>query len=507
MATYSLEEKTIVLKPGDDVALLKERLESQTVLGYNGQKIFLSADIPAGHKVALKAIRRDNPVRRYGQVIGFATTDIVAGEHVHVHNVGVRNFDRDYKFASEAEPTKFYPENRTFMGFLRDDGRVGTRNNIAVISTSNCSASVSRYIAEKFKNGGLKDYPNVDDVFAVNPKGGCSTKYGGEDVLQLQRVLAGFAQHPNVASYIIVALGCEVNQADSLIENQELGAPSVITIQGCGGIQKTVELGVKKVESLLSYANQFRRTKQPLSALILATECGGSDAHSGITGNPALGIAADELVKYGGTVILGETPEIYGAEHLLTRRTKNETIGKKLVERVKWWENYVAMHNAEINNNPTPGNNEGGLTTIYEKSLGAIAKGGTNTVNEVYLYAEQVTEKGLVFMDTPGNDPASVTGMIAGGANIVAFTTGRGSVFGFKPAPSIKIATNSALYNKMVDDMDVNSGVILEGVSVKDVGRVIFEEIVEIASGKKTKSELSDVGEEEFSPWVLGPIL
>ncbi len=507
MATYSLKEKAIVLIPGDDVALLKERLESQTVLEFEGQKICLSADIPAGHKVALKAIRRDNPVRKYGQIIGFATTDITAGEHVHVHNVGVRDFDRDYKFASEAKSTEFYPENRTFMGFSRGDGQVGTRNYIAVISTSNCSAYASRYIAERFKNGGLKDYPNVDGVFAVNPKGGCSTREGGEDLLQLQRVLAGFARHPNVASYVIVGLGCEVNQSEGLIENQELGAPSVIMIQECGGIQKTVELGVNKVEKLLSYANQFRRTKQPLSALMLATECGGSDANSGVTGNPALGVAADELVKYGGTVILGETPEIYGAEHLLTRRAKSEAIGKKLVGRIKWWENYVAMHNAAINNNPTPGNIRGGLTTIYEKSLGAIAKGGTSTVNEVYLYAEQVTEKGLVFMDTPGNDPASVTGMVAGGANIVAFTTGRGSVFGFKPAPSIKIATNSVLYNKMVDDMDINAGVILEGANVTDVGRLIFEDIAEVASGKKTKSELSNVGEEEFAPWVLGPIL
>jgi len=507
MATYSLEEKAIILKTNDDVALLKERLETQTILEYNGEKISLSADIPAGHKVALKEIRRDNPIRKYGQIIGFATADITAGEHVHHHNVGMKDFDRDYRFASEAKPTEFYRENRTFMGFLRDDGRVGVRNYIAIIATSNCSASVSRYIAERFKNGDLKDYPNVDGVFAVNPKGGCSTKHDGEDILQLQRVLAGFSQHPNVASYIIVGLGCEVNQADNLIENQKLGVPSVITIQECGGIQKTVEVGVKKVERLLSYANQFQRTKQPVSALMLATECGGSDANSGITANPALGVAADELVKYGGTVILGETPEIYGAEHLLTRRAKNEDIGKKLVERVKWWQKYTAMHNAEINNNPTPGNAKGGLTTIYEKSLGAIAKGGTTTVNEVYLYAEQVTEKGLVFMDTPGNDPASVTGMVAGTANIVVFTTGRGSVFGFKPAPSIKIATNSKLYNNMVDDMDINAGVILEGTSVKDVGRLIFEEIIAVASGKKSKSELSDVGEEEFSPWVLGPIL
>ncbi|MBM3240699.1 altronate dehydratase [Candidatus Poribacteria bacterium] len=514
MIIYNLEEKAIILKSGDDVAVAKERLNINTVLEYCGRKIRVNRDIPLWHKIAVNAIQHGNPIRRYGQIIGFASCNIAVGDHVHDHNVDWKEFLREYEFANEAMPTEFYPESemRTFMGFKRDDGRVGTRNYIAIVATSNCSASVSRYIADKFRNEVSKDYPNVDGVFAVTPKGGCSTRVDGEDVMQLQRVLAGFADHPNVGGYLLVGLGCEVNQADYLIANQGLllgpeHRSGVILIQNCGGIQKAVDAGVKAVQKMLPYANEFRRTTQPVSDLILATECGGSDSNSGISGNPAVGVAADELVKYGGTVILGETTEMYGAEHLLTKRAKNEIVGQKLIERIRWWEHYAKTHDAEINNNPTPGNIAGGLSNIYEKSLGAIAKGGTTTINEVYRYAERVTEKGLVIMDTPGNDPASVTGVVAGGATIVVFTTGRGSVFGFKPTPSIKVATNSQLYHQMIDEMDINTGVVLDGATVTDVGLSIFEEIIEVASGKKTKSELSDVGEEEFSPWVLGPIL
>lgn len=515
MSIYDLSDKAIILKSGDDVAVVKEPIDSGTMLEYNGRNVYVKTDIPAGHKVALTEIRCNNPIRRYGQIIGFATDDIAVGDYVHTHNAGMQEFHREYEFTTEVKKTEFYPahEMRTFMGFAREDGRVGTRNYIAVIATSNCSASVSRYIAERFRDGLSHNCPNVDGVFAITPKGGCSTRIDGEDIKQLQRTLAGFAEHPNVAGYILVGLGCEVNQADYLIENHSLDMDfqnkraGLILIQECGGTQKAVEAGVTAVTKLLVYANEYRRSTQPVSALVLATECGGSDSNSGISGNPSVGVAADELVRYGGTVILGETPEMYGAEHLLTRRAKNENVGKKLVERIQWWEHYTRIHDAEINNNPTPGNIAGGLTNIYEKSLGAIAKGGTTTVNEVYLYAEHVTEKGLVIMDTPGNDPASVTGMVAGGANIIVFTTGRGSVFGFKPTPCIKVATNSILYKRMEDDMDINAGVVLNGASVTDVGYSIFEEIIAVASGKNTKSELSDVGEEEFSPWILGPIL
>ena len=341
-------------------------------------------------------------------------------------------------------------------------------------------------------------------------------QYEGPDHRQLDRVLGGIARHANVAAYLLVGLGCETGQASHVIESQGLvqfgrivprQVPPIITIQGCGGIPKTVETGVSAVREMLPAVGACRRTTQPASKIILGTNCGGSDGNSGITANPALGIASDLIVSQGGTSILGETTEIYGAEHLLTRRARRKEVGQRLVERIKWWEWYTRVFGAEINNNPSVGNKAGGLTTIYEKSLGAIAKGGSTALAAVYDYAEQVTEPGLVVMDTPGLDNVSVTGIVAGGANVVVFTTGRGSVFGCKPTPSIKVATNTPMYEHMIDDMDINAGVILEGAAVEAVGRQIFEEILAVASGKKTKSEFHGVGEDEFTPWTIGPVL
>jgi altronate hydrolase len=386
---------------------------------------------------------------------------------------------------------------------------------LAVISTVNCSASTSKYISERFRATDLlARYPNVDGVVAITHKQGCAMQYDGPDHHQLNRTLAGFARHPNVAAYILVGLGCETGQAVHLIEDQGLVQlngppikPMVLTIQECGGIGKTVEAGVRALAELLPKVNEARRTRLPAAHLVLGTNCGGSDGNSGVTANPALGVASDLLIAQGGTSVLGETPEIYGAEHLLTRRAVTRAVGEKLVERIRWWEWYTGLFGAEINNNPSPGNKDGGLTTIYEKSLGAIAKGGKTALVDVVDYAEPVRAKGLVVMDTPGYDPVSMTGIVAGGANVLVFTTGRGSVFGCKPAPSIKVATNSPMYHHMVDDMDINAGVILEGTPVQEVGRQIFEEILAVASGQKTKSERSGVGEEEFAPWSIGPTL
>jgi altronate hydrolase len=283
--------------------------------------------------------------------------------------------------------------------------------------------------------------------------------------------------------------------------------PLVLTIQECGGISKTVNAGVKAIAELLPHVNGIQRVELPAKHLVLGTNCGGSDGNSGVTANPALGVASDLLVAQGGISIIGETPEIYGAEHLLTRRAVSREVGEKLVERIKWWEWYTSIFGAQINNNPSPGNKEGGLTTIYEKSLGAIAKGGSTAMVDVLHYAEPARKRGFLVMDTPGYDPVSMTGIVAGGANVCVFTTGRGSVFGCKPAPSIKIATNSPLYHHMIDDMDINAGVILDGTPVEVVGQQIFEEILAVASGKKTKSEINGVGEEEFAPWAIGPTL
>jgi altronate hydrolase len=378
---------------------------------------------------------------------------------------------------------------------------------VAVISSVNCSASVSRYVADRFRGDAVASYPHVDGVIALTHKGGCGAHYGGAEVDLLQRTLAGFARHPNIAAYVLIGLGCEVNQIPDLVGRQGLeGAPSLI-IQEEGGLVETVDAGVQAVESLLPAADACRRRPVPVSELTVALQCGGSDAWSGITANPALGSAVDLLVAAGGTAVLGETPEIYGAEHLLTRRAASDGVARKLIDRIAWWERYVEMNGAEIDNNPTPGNKLGGLTTIYEKSLGAVAKSGSTPLTDVVGYAEAVTAHGLVHMDTPGFDPVSVTGQVAGGCTLVVFTTGRGSVFGCKPAPTIKVATNSPLYEKMRNDMDVDAGTIMAGTPVEVVGREIFELMLAVASGETTRSERHGIGEEEFNPWILGATL
>jgi altronate hydrolase len=508
MATCDIREKAIVLHPEDDVAIAKASIPAGTVLVDGSERITVPADVRPGHKVARRGRDRGETVRRYGQVIGFATQPIGPGEHVHTHNLAVGELRQDYEVGTDVRPVDYYPPDRIrlFDGFQRADGRVGTRNYVAVISTVNCSASVCQFIRERFRDV-QRTYPHVDGVIAITHKSGCGTKLFGEDHEALMRVLGGYARHPNVAAYVLIGLGCEVNQTLSFIDRQRLGRPTVLSIQESGGIRKTIEAGVKAVEQLLPVANEARRSRQPVSELILATNCGGSDGNSGITANPALGWAVDELVRHGGTGVLAETSEIYGAEHLLIRRAVNEGVAKKLVDRFKWWEYYCRVLGAEMDNNPAPGNKAGGLTTVFEKSLGGVTKGGTTPLQDVFLYGEPITTRGFVFMDTPGHDPVSVTGLIAGGANMVVFTTGRGSVFGAKPVPSIKLATNSLVYRAMEEDMDINCGVILEGTPLPVVGRQIFEEVVAVASGKKTKSELAGVGEEEFAPWIIGPVL
>lgn len=515
MPPVPLSAVAVVLRPEDNVAVAARPLEPGLQVRHEGATLSLPRRVGLGHKLALVPIPRGRPVVKYGQVIGFAAADIAPGEHVHVHNVSADAFERDYAFCRDTPPPPPRPEPRTWMGFDRGDGRFGTRNMVALVSTVNCSASTSKYIAERIRASGvLKQFPNVDDVVAITHKGGCAMQYGGADHRQLDRTLAGFARHPNVAAYLLIGLGCETGQAVHLIEGEHLlqlngsaRAPKVLTIQECGGIRKTVEAGVQAVAGLLPRANDVRRVPLGADKIILGTNCGGSDGNSGVTANPALGVASDLLVAHGGTSILGETPEIYGAEHLLTRRAVSREVGEKLVERIKWWEWYTGVFGAEINNNPSPGNKEGGLTTIYEKSLGAIAKGGSTALADVVHYAQPVTAKGLVVMDTPGYDPVSMTGIVAGGANVLVFTTGRGSVFGCKPAPSIKVATNTPLYEHMSDDMDLDAGVILSGTPVEEVGRRLFEEILAVASGQKTKSELAGVGEEEFATWSIGPTL
>ena len=528
MPVVALSQVAVQLRPEDNIAVAARNLPAGAEVRIDGANVTLPQRVGLGHKFALRPIRKGESVLKYGQIIGFASQDVPAGGHVHVQNVAADAFDRDYAYCRDCPPPPIPPgldvpgssKVRTWMGYDRgserpDHRRYGSRNYIAVISTVNCSASTNKYISERFRTTDLlKQFPNIDGVLAITHKAGCAMQYGGADHNQLDRTLAGFAKHPNVGAYILLGLGCETGQAIHLIENQGLvqlngtrKPPTVITIQECGGISKTVEAGVRAVVELLPQVNDVKRVPLTADKIILGTNCGGSDGNSGVTANPALGVASDLLVAQGGTTILGETSEIYGAEHLLTRRAVSREVGEKLIERIKWWEWYTGIFGTEINNNPSPGNKEGGLTTIYEKSLGAIAKAGSTALVDVVHYAEPVKAKGFVVMDTPGYDPVSMTGIVAGGANVLVFTTGRGSVFGCKPAPSIKVATNTPMYEHMVDDMDVNAGVILSGTSVEEVGRQIFEKILTVASGEKTKSELNGVGEEEFAPWAIGPTL
>lgn len=509
------DDVAVLLHPQDDVAIAKSPLLPRTVLEREGKEIAIAQMIPPGHKVALHTIPKGHDICRYGQIIGFASADIAAGQHVHSQNVEVHQgeLELDYAFCADYRPVEIVPEaeRRTFMGYRRADGRVGTRNYVAILASVNCSSTATRRVADFFRdNPIMEQYPNVDGVIGFPTKGGCGAHYGSDYLGQLQRTMAGIVDHPNVGAYIILSLGCETNQPEDLIANTTLGehgSPLVLTIQQDGGFRKSVETGIEAVLRILPEANAVQREPVPVSELMVALQCGGSDGWSGVTANPALGRAADELVRQGGTVVLGETSEVYGGEHLLTRRAKSPEVAQKLVDKIHWWEDYTSMFGTEIDNNPSPGNKLGGLTTIYEKSLGAIAKAGSTPLNDVVSYAERVTEHGFVHMDTPGYDPVSVTGQVAGGCTIVCFTTGRGSAFGFKPAPSIKIATNSDLYAKQEPDMDINAGRMLDGISIDALGAEILDKIIAVASGEETKSEREGIGEEEFNPWIIGATL
>ncbi|MDF0601600.1 altronate dehydratase family protein [Psychromarinibacter sp. C21-152] len=497
------------LDPSDNVVTATRALEA----GVQVEEATTTGLIPSGHKIATRAIAKGDPVRKYAQLIGIAHEDIAAGDHVHTHNLDFVGTDVEYEFGTDQRPVEMVPEDArdTFMGYRRENGAVGTRNYIAIVTSVNCSATAARRIADHFTPDRLADYPNVDGVCAFVHGTGCGMAGDGEGFEALQRVMWGYARHPNHAGVLMVGLGCEINQIDWLLEAyglQQGPTFQVMNIQGVAGLRKTIETGIRKVEEMLPVANAARREPCPASELKVALQCGGSDAWSGITANPALGHACDLLAAQGGTGVLAETPEIYGAEHLLTRRAVSQDVGEKLVNLIRWWEDYTARNKGTMDNNPSPGNKKGGLTTILEKSLGAAAKGGTTPLTGVYKYAEPVTAKGFTFMDSPGYDPASVTGQIAGGCNLVVFTTGRGSAFGSKPAPTIKVATNTEMYGRMIEDMDINAGAMLtEGLSLEEKGREIYDTILRVASGEVTKSEAQGLGDYEFVPWQIGAVM
>jgi len=500
---------TIRLHPNDDVVIARTQLVGGTNL--LDEKVTISGLVPPGHKVATRAVKAGEPVRRYNQIIGFASRDIAPGEHVHLHNLAMGTFDRDYAFGADAKPTQYVAEPATFMGIVRPDGRVATRNYIGILSTVNCSATVARGIADHFTRERLAAFPNVDGVVALTHGSGCGMDTHGEGMQVLRRALGGYARHANFAGVLMIGLGCEANQISSLLGAEKLTEGPLLqtfSIQDTGGTAKTIAHGIKLIEAMLAHANDVMRQPVPASHLVVGLQCGGSDGYSGITANPALGAAVDLLVRNGGTAILSETPEIYGAEHLLTRRAVSRDVGEKLVARIKWWEDYTTREKGEMNNNPSPGNKAGGLTTILEKSLGAVAKGGTTNLVSVYEYAEPVTAKGFVYMDTPGYDPVSATGQVAGGANMIVFTTGRGSAYGCAPAPSLKLSTNTPLWVKQEEDIDLNCGEIADGTAaLPDVAQRLFDLMLATASGAKSKSEQHGYGQSEFVPWYLGAVM
>lgn len=501
---------TLHLHPTDNVVIALQDLSAGANL--DGVPIPLSGDVGRGHKIAREAIAKGTPVRRYGQIIGQATSDITPGTHVHSHNLGMGDHQQDYAIGSEARTLPTSTDTRTFDGYHRANGKVGTRNYLGILTSVNCSGSVARFIAEAAtRQGLLDDFPNVDGIVPIVHGTGCGMSATDEGYDTLFRTLSGYAQNPNFAGILLIGLGCEVMQISDLVGGQPIrpdGAVRYMTIQNSGGTQATIARGLTQIRELAEIANAVSRAPAPISELTVGMQCGGSDGYSGITANPALGHASDLLVAAGGTTILAETPEIYGAEHLLTRRATAQDVGEKLINRIQWWEDYTARNDGEMDNNPSPGNKRGGLTTILEKSLGAVAKGGTAPLSGVYKFAEIVTNKGFVFMDSPGFDPVSVTGQIASGSNLIVFTTGRGSVSGYQPVPGIKLSTNSEMFARMETDMDINCGdMVTDGVTLAEKGAEILDMMIAVASGKHSKSEQLGYGGVEFVPWQIGAVM
>ncbi|UQG59278.1 altronate dehydratase family protein [Marinobacter sp. M3C] len=510
MQLITPNQPVLILSDADSVAVARKALAS----GSRIENLALDVvnDIPSGHKIARHAIAEGEAVIKYGQVIGIATQHIPAGAHVHTHNVAMPASHASNVMPASIERTAVLPpdQRRHFMGYRRADGRVGTRNYIAILSTVNCSATVARAVAAHFDGSELLKQYNIDGVVALTHGSGCAINTDSDGFKFLERSIWGYACNSNIAGAVLIGLGCETNQISSLLKRYNISeGPNfrVFNIQNVGGTRASIARAIEQVNEVLTNIGRLERTSESVEHLMLGLQCGGSDGYSGISANPALGYAADLLVRNGGTAILSETPEIYGAEHMLIARAISQEVGQKLLDRLTWWEHYTRINGAELNNNPSPGNKAGGLTTILEKSLGATAKSGTTSLNDVYEWGEPITEHGFVFMDSPGYDPVSVTGQVASGANMICFTTGRGSVSGFKPAPCIKLATNTDMYRRLEEDMDINCGGIVDGeLSVADAGKKIFDILIEIASGRQSKSEQYNYGDNEFVPWQVGAV-
>jgi altronate hydrolase len=499
------ENLAIHLHPSDNVAIARVAIAPGSELLVDGVRLVTVDAIPAGHKVALRMIAPGERVERYGQAIGRARAAIEPGRHVHTHNLAFEELQPAYEFPSGDIAPPVRKNAPCFLGYVREDGRVGTRNYIAVVAASNCAAHTAERIAQSFHGERLP--PNVDGVVAFPHGEGCGHA-PGPDLDQLRRTLGGVLAHPNVSAAVVLGLGCETNQIEHYLGSQApvTGRLAGLTLQSSGGTRGAIEAARREIGRFMERAAEERRTEAPASKIVLGLNCGGSDSFSGITANPALGYCSDLLAEIGGTAVLAETPEIIGAEHLLVKRARNREVAQKLLGVIADYKRYLSRFEGSFDDNPSPGNKAGGLTNILEKSLGAAAKGGTSTLIDVYQYAEPVTAPGFVFMNTPGYDPPSLAGLGAGGCNLIAFTTGRGSAIGFPTIPVLKIATNSDTYRRMRDNMDVNAGRIADGeATVQSVGREIFDLLLEVASGRRTCAE--EMGHQEFVPWRIGPVM
>lgn len=498
----------IRLDAKDNVVVARIEIAQGTAIA--SEDVITAQPVPLGHKIAARFIAKGEAVLKYNTVIGYASEDLPPGTWMHSHNIAFGETDRDYRYGQDYVPTEVLPpaQRATFQGIVRADGRVATRNYLGVFVVGNCGATVARKIANHFDAGRLAGFPNIDGVTPFVHEIGCGMEMTGEPMNLLRRTIGGYIKHPNTAGALIIALGCERNNIYGFLEQEGIALDDLhkmLVIQDVGGVKNAVEQGIALIEGMLPAADAVRR--EPVSAehLMIGMQCGGSDGFSGLSANPALGAAVDILVRHGGTAILSETSEIFGVEHTLTARAVTPEVGRKLIDRIDWWLEYNRGRDTQINGRVSPGNNAGGLANVLEKSLGGAKKGGNAPLMDVYEYAYPVTTHGLVFMDTPGYDPVSATGQIAGGANLIAFTTGRGSCFGSIPAPTFKLASNTPMFTRMADDMDINCGQIIDGAkTIAEMGQEIFERLLAHASGAPTKSELNGLGEDEFCPWQIG---
>jgi len=493
----------IKLNAKDNIAVASMNIPSGSQINTELKAI---TEIPFGHKISLVDINKNELIYKYGQIIGVAYKEIKKGTHVHSHNIIFHEFDRNYKQSQKNLEQNYNNNNKFFYGYKRANNTVGTRNYIGLISTVNCSATVVKKIAKKINEYLKKNhFVDIDGAVCLKHSSGCGMNTSGKGMEVFNRTIEGFKSHQNFGKVFVIGLGCECAQISLYKDTNINNEIEYLNIQDEGGTNQIINKVYNKIVQEIPKINSVQRKKTPISELTLALQCGGSDSYSGITANPALGIAVDLLISYGGSAILSETPEIYGAEHLLIERTMKKENIIKLLNQIKWWKHYTQINGGSLDNNPSPGNKKGGLTTILEKSLGAVAKSGNTRMVDVLDYAQKISQKGFQFMDSPGFDPVSVTGQVAAGSNLICFTTGRGSCFGFKPTPSIKVATNTNMFNKLKEDMDINAGTIMDGInSVEEIGNKIFEELIKVASGKKTKSEINGYGDDEFNPWIIG---